>query len=150
MNEAKNAIRKILQDDDYLCGDEGILAVNRNPEDSDATPDRKFAIVDFKHLENMKPPFITIKADDETNIGRGPGLVLDAFIQVRCYNTRDKTFFDINGVLSRVRALLHETRLDLGDGNASVETRFELTRPELPEEQINLNFRESQYRTRYL
>lgn len=150
MNGLKLGIYELLAADTLLCDPEsGLLALNANPDSPSEEESRANSIVELRHIDKVKPPFISIALDED----RRTGLVqTDAFVLVRCYNNRDKSFYTINKVLSRVRKLLDGQRLREieGEGYASVEILYESTRPELPDEGVNLNFRESQYRSRYL
>lgn len=140
MNDIKAEVRDILLQDAVLLEK---LAVNNNPWNKDAVATKKNSIVDHLNVDEMVPVFVTIRSDVIALAGQTH--LTNAFLLVRCYNERDKSFYTINEVLSRVQKLLNGKRFPVA-GYATVETVWETTSAELPDDGLGLNYREAQFR----
>lgn len=146
MKEQRQVVFQRLQEDSVLLN---MLADNRPFWNQDAEPRAMYSIIPAdKIYDGIKTPFVTVQMsnDDLTGVN-----VSDAIFYIRCYNDSDKTFISIDDVLSRVKALLHNHLFkDFADEQVVTDTIYEGTLAELTDEAYDLNFRESQYRIRYL
>lgn len=140
MNDIKTAAWAILKADPEILDK---LAENNNPYDPEAATSKENAIVDYLQGGKMVAPFITLRGDAETLVGRTH--LTNAFLLVRCYNEKDKSFYTINELASRVKRLLDGKRLAL-EGTPNVETVWETTSAELPDEGYDMNYRELTFR----
>lgn len=139
-NDFKTAAWQLLKADVDLVQQ---LAENNNPYDPLATTSKVESIVDYLQGGKMVAPFITLRADNETLVGRTH--LTNAFLLVRCYNEKDKSFYTINELVSRVKHLLDGQRFTL-EGTPNVETVWETTSAELPDDGYDLNYRELTFR----
>lgn len=140
MNDIKDQARTILQGDTQLID---MLHENNNPYNKDQPASKQESIVDYLNADEMIAPFITLRADQEVLVGRTH--LTHAFLLVRCYNERDKTFYTINELVSRVKQLINGQRFTI-EGYSTVETVWETTSSELPDDGVGLNYRELQFR----
>lgn len=131
----------------YLRSDSAVLALlGANPpwDDQNVAPASRYSIA----LRDKTPldvcPYVSIAMEADNLVGYN---LRDVFLLVRCYNSIDKTFVDIEKVLSRVKVLLHRHRFDLDDADSvSIDTLYESTTGEARDEAYNQNFREARYR----
>lgn len=144
MNDIPAGAREILIADETLLA---FLAKNVNPYNKASEATQARSIVSYLKADEMHPPFITLRGDTETLVGQTH--LTNAYLLVRCYNERDKTFYTINEVLSRVKKLLNGQRFTIA-GYATVETQWESTGPELPDDGVGLNFREAAFRVQLI
>lgn len=140
MNEFKLAVWQALTGDTTLVNK---LAPNNNPYDPQIPTAKANAIVDAQNAGKMVAPFLTVRIEAEQLAGRTH--LTNAFLLVRCYNERDKSFYTINELASRVKQLLDGQRFPV-EGYATVEVRWETTTGELPDDAYDLNFRELTFR----
>ena len=147
MKEVRDEIAKLLQSDNVLCGNNGMLPPQANWQKGGTNKQRKWSIMPLDGLtvESAKrraKPLITIQAGPNNQVGFK--LVVD-FVYIRCYNSEDKAYITIDDVLSRVKVLLHRHRFNF-TGSVSIETLYESTGAEQLDEAYGLKFRESRYR----
>lgn len=141
MNDIKLQAYNLLIADTELIS---LLATNEHAYDPDTIPASKAnSIVDYLQAGKMIAPFITLRADDISRAGRTH--LTNAFLLVRCYNEKDKSFYTINRALSRVQRILDGQRFTV-EGYATVEVAWETTRAELQDDGLGMNFREAQFR----
>lgn len=144
MNDVKTGAREIIRTDEFIVSR---LSKNNNPFNKKTPATKQESIVDYLSADEMIPPFITLRSDTETLVGLTH--LTNAYLLVRCYNSKDKTFFTINEVLSRVKKLLNGRRFAI-EGYSTVETVWESTGPELPDDEIGMYFRESVFRVQLI
>lgn len=140
MNDIKAEARDILVADATLMA---FLPENNDPWNQEAPASKKASVADYLNVDNLIPPFVTLRNDVTTLVGQTH--LTNAYLLVRCYNERDKSFYTINEVLSRVKQLLNGKRFNLA-GYATVETVWESTGPELPDDGIGMLYREATFR----
>ena len=140
MKEQREQIAELLQNDPTLLD---MLPVNRPWFDGSQAAAKKWSILPMDKISlEMTKPFIGLAAGSENLIGTH---LLEDFFYVRCYNANDKTYVDIDRILSRVKVLLHGHRFNFVD-TVSIDTLYETTGPELTDQAYDLRFRESRYR----
>jgi hypothetical protein len=146
MNDQRAQFIELLQSDNQLLR---MLGTNKAFWNEDLPAEARYSILPVDKVTNgMNPCLLTIQVSNENLIGTK---LTDAFIYVRCYNSTDKTFVNIDKVLSRVKALLHNHRFrQYADNAVSIDTVYESTGSELRDEAYGLNYRESRYRLLYL
>lgn len=146
MNDQRKQFIELLQKDSKLLK---MLATNKAFWNEGLDPSKKFSIVPVdKGSDRMNTPFISVQVSADNLLGNN---LSDVFIYVRCYNRTDKTFVDIDKVLSRVKVLLQSHRFDqYADNAVSIDTVYESTGPDSTDQGYNLNYRESRYRVLYL
>lgn len=140
MNDIKLRVFQILTADVTLTN---MLAPNHPAYNQTAAKTREASVVEFTQAGSKIAPFITLRLNATTLVGKTH--LTNAFLLIRCYNERDKSFYTINEALSRVQRLLDGKRFDINGYNV-VETVWETTGAELPDEGLDMNFRESQFR----
>lgn len=140
MNTIKTAAWEILKADTTILE---TVAENNNPYDPESPASKENAITDYLQGGKMVAPFITLRGDAETLVGRTH--LTNAFLLVRCYNEKDKSFYTINELASRVKQLLDGQRFTL-EGTPNVETVWETTSAELPDDGYDMNYRELTFR----
>ncbi len=69
----------------------------------------------------------------------------NAFLLVRCYNERDKSYYTINKLASQVKQILDGKRFAV-EGYATVEVVWETTSAELPDDAYDMNYRQATFR----
>jgi hypothetical protein len=139
MKELKEQIAILLQEDTTLLA---MLPANPPWSDEDGTALAKWSIIpDDRYTKQLKP-FIQVAAGPDTRVGLH---LREAFFYIRCYNTYDKTYVEIDDILSRVKVLLHGHRFSFVD-STSIDTLYENTGAGLVDQAWNLRFRESRYR----
>lgn len=146
MHEQRKAILELLQNDEELLK---LLASNKAFWNENLEEEARYSILPVdKIYDGIKTPFLTVQLGGENQVGT---TLLDAFAYIRCYNEEDKTFVNIDAVLSRVKVLLHKHRFaQYADNAVSIDTVYETTGPEARDEAYRLNYRESRYRLTYL
>lgn len=146
MNDQRKQFIEALQNDAKLLK---LLATNNAFWNDGLPASKKFSIIPVdKANSKVKTPFVTVQVSNENLISTK---LTDAFIYVRCYNSEDKTFVDIDKVLSRVKAILHSNRFkQYADNAVSIDTVYESTGPESSDQAYALNYRESRYRLLYI
>lgn len=141
MNDIKDQAYQLLAADPELVE---LLAVNEHPFDPDTIEaSKQNSITDYLQAGKMTAPFITLRGDDISLVGRTH--LTNAFLLVRCYNEKDKSFYTINKALSRVQRILNGQRFPV-EGYSTVEVVWETTRAELQDDGLDMNFREQQFR----
>jgi hypothetical protein len=140
INDIKDGIRNLIIEDGELLE---MLAENVPAHDEDGEKDKANSVLDYLEAVGKVPVFITIRADDETRVGQFD--LTNAFVLIRCYNNKDKSFYTINKALDRVRKLLTDQLLPV-QGYSTVQLTWETTGSELPDDGLDLIFRESRYR----
>lgn len=146
MHERRKLLLQRLQEDEALLN---MLASNKAFWNQNLESEKRYSIIPAdKIYKNIKTPFLTVQVTNEVLVG---DKLSDVFVSIRCYNGSDKTFVNIDAVLSRVKELLHNKRFTSYDDNTvSINTIYESTGAELSDQAYDLNFRESQYRIQYL
>lgn|SRR3990172_6784310 len=90
----------------------------------------------------LNVPILIIQEGQELKLGT---TLASETVYIRCYNDVEKSYFDINSVLDRVRVLLDDAQLSLSD-KVSVQVVWEATLQGIVDESLNLKFKESRYR----
>lgn len=144
MKDVREKLAETLQADATLVS---MLAENESWVHGDDSVSKVNSIIPSDKAPLANTPYITIHALTDTQVGTN---LVDAFYVVRCYNSSDKSFVEIDDILSRVKALLHRHRFNYGAGKASIDTYYETTGAELQDQAFKQNFRGSQYRVLYL
>lgn len=140
-NQLKDQVRELILEDSEIVA---LLGANHDPYNKTGAPSHEHSVIDYINASpEVVAPFITIRAGE--SVFAGPTTLTNAFILLRCYNEKDKTFYTINEVMSRVRKLLNGHIFTL-EGYANVETVWETTSAELPDEGLDLRYREIQFR----
>jgi hypothetical protein len=143
MEELKGALFDYLVKDDELLT---LLAENPpwNDPDNQSKLDVVNSIIPASNGPMQKTPYITIRSGVINQNGVN---LLDVFFLIRCYNSLDKTYYDIDRVMSRLKALLDKNCLTYGsNGLANVQTLYESTSQEMTDQGWNQNYREQQYK----
>ena len=140
MNDIKAAAWQALINDPTLVQK---LADNNDPWNPEAPTSKVNSVTDVANVGKMVAPFITLNGDAETLAGRTH--LTNAFLLVRCYNEKDKSFYTINELVSRVKQLLDGQRFPV-EGYATVEVAWETTSAELPDDGVDMNYRELTFR----
>lgn len=133
---------------DYLLADTELMALlpANKPwfKKQTGTADKQWSVIPVQGGPLDNTPYLTIRFDVESR--RGYNLI-DTFFLIRCYNGMDKTYYDIDKIMSRLKALLHRHVFTFEDaGVVNVETLYELTSGELEDEGWQQRYREQQYR----
>jgi len=101
------------------------------------------SIIPMEFMENIKnAPAIGLKAGVNQRVGVN---LRDAIILIRCYNNMDKTYVDINKVLSRIEFLLHRKLFSL-TGMVHIATDFQSLSLESVDDAYQLRFREASFK----
>lgn len=143
MKESKNAIYDILSEDDTLLA---MLAENPPFENPKGSKSAAHSIIPAGYASSItESPFITIQGGPR--VKRDPmGHYFDEFIYIRCYNDIEKSFVTIDNILERIQQLLDNKSLTLNN-NVSIHLSLETTDMERLDETLNMNYRESSYRS---
>jgi hypothetical protein len=143
MDDKRQKLAEYLQSDSTLMS---MLGENRPWNNSKGNKSSQNSVIPSGKgpLSNM--PYLSINyAADALQEQR----LTNAFFTIRCYNSTDKTYVEIDRVLSRVKVLLHRHRFNFAD-EVSIDTVYETTGSELQDQGYGQNFRQSQYRLSYL
>lgn len=140
MNDIKTAAWQILSTDAEILAE---IAENNSPYDPGIKASKVLSITDAQNAGSMVAPFITLAGENEVLAGQTH--LTNAFLLVRCYNERDKSFYTINKLASRVKQLLDGQRFPVA-GYATVEVVWETTSAELPDDAFDMNYREATFR----
>lgn len=146
MSEQRKQFIELLQSDSQLLR---MLAKNKPFWNDRIGESKKYSIVPVTKISTeLKRPFLSVQVLNDNLVETK---LSDVFIYVRCYNDGDKTFVDIDKILSRVRVILHNHRFEAyTDGTISIDTVYEATGSDSVDEAYHLNYRESRYRILYL
>lgn len=146
MHDERKAFMEKLQTDEELLNK---LASNKPFWNSNLDAEKRYSILPAdKIYKGIKTPFVTVQLSSDNLIGTK---LSDVFIYLRCYNRSDKTFVRIDDILSRVKVLMHDVRLeDYAENAVNINVLYETTGAELTDQAYNLLFRESRYRILYL
>jgi hypothetical protein len=121
----------------------GILASNAPFYDKDGSKLTENSIIPAMLARlDTSPPFITIQEGTETRVGEK---LTDEVFFIRCYNSREKSFVEIDTILQKIKELLDDYDFTF-DNSVNVRCRYEVTLPGLTDEELNLHFREQRYR----
>lgn len=145
MEEQRKAIFKILQSDKKL---NDMLPKNYafwNP----TLCDTGYSILPSSKIsKSLNRPFVTIQLSSETLIEKH---LNNTFIYIRCYNELDKTYVEIDNILSRIKEILHsKVQQQFSDKKVSIDMVYENTSADAIDQAYNLNFRESAYKLSYV
>lgn len=129
-----------------LIGDDGLKALlpNNSPfYDKKAAPAKKFSIVPAgMGRADMAKPFITIQEGVSTRIGY---YLIDESFWIRVYNTKEKSYVDIDEIADTIITLLDRYEFSV-DNKVHVRTLYESTLQAATDESLDLNFRELRFR----
>jgi len=140
MTGTSEAIYNLLVADTALTD---LLGSNKPFYNKSGTSAKTNSIVPADIVSGVKNlPIIVIQEGQELSIGT---TLTSETIFIRCYNDIEKSYIDINSVLDRVRVLLDDAQLTIGD-KVAVSCGWEATLPGLVDESLNLKFKESRFR----
>jgi hypothetical protein len=138
----KQVVDYLLQDVTLL----NMLAKNRKwwqPQSNDL--ENRNSIVPLLDQKMDYCPYLMVRYVAEHR----QGYHLDnAFLAIRCYTSLDKSYYEIDMILSRVKLLLHRHTFtfDAGSGQVNTDTFYEMTGAELVDQGFQQRFREQQYK----
>lgn len=144
MSQSKEHVGERLLGDTVLMNK---LGANHSWVNPTASPDKKYSVIPASKGPLAVGPYLTVTEIADNRVGTH---LTESFIVIRCYNSIDKTYVEIDDVLARVKALLHNNRFTFDDDTNVIDVYYETTGSELEDEGYNQNFREAQYRVQYL
>ena len=131
-----SAIYNILKEDQTLLS---MLGNNAHFSDSRSPQTKINSIIPSSQIrKDFNTPFLSIQEGSEMFFGYA---VKRQTFFIRCYNSKQKTFVEINEILDQVRELLDRTPLAISD-RVNVECRSEGRLPALEDEPFALNYKE--------
>jgi hypothetical protein len=140
MRGTNEAIYNLLVADTTLVN---MLASNKPYYNTSGVSSKSNSIIPADVADRkLNVPIVIIQEGNELSIGTN---LVSETIYIRCYNDVDKSYFDINRVLDRVRTLLHDAQLNISD-KVAVRVEWEATLGGLVDESLNLKFKESRFR----
>lgn len=139
MLKISEALYEALKENSDLLN---MLAENTPFYDSSGEASTENSIVPADIVETpIDCPFLVIQEGNETRIGY---ILTNDTIFIRCYNSRDKSYVEINQILDEVKKTLHRSEIAL-DAKVRVSIEWETTLPGLVDEPLGLKFKESRY-----
>lgn len=142
-NEIRNAIF------DVLVADTGILDllspdnVNWSQPEADGTKSPVNSIMPMGNYDypKMAMPILTIQVGDSIGIDYH---LVETVVYIRCYNSSQKSYYDISTILNKVKQDLHRKHLNLSESRF-VELIWQMTSMEAFDEGYKLPYRESRF-----
>jgi hypothetical protein len=139
MKGTTKAIYNILKDDLELLS---MLAENPHFSSLRGSQSKDNSILPSGQIrKDLNTPFLSFQEGSETFFGEE---IKRQIFYIRCYNSKQKTYVEINEVLERVRELLNKAVLVLDD-RVSVKCKSEGRLPALEDEPFALNYKEERY-----
>lgn len=140
MKETTKAIYDVLSSDTTLLD---MLASQSPFNDPDGTAQTINSIVPADMVKQaMSTPLITIQEGSRLKIGSK--LISDTLF-IRCYNEMRKSYIEIDTIIDRVITLLDGVEISI-DGKVFVKIEWEVTLPGLPDEPLDMKFKETRFR----
>lgn len=141
-NEIREAIYQTLTADPTVMDMVSQENVPWNePEGGEKAPDNSIVPMMAYDYSKMSMPIITIQIGDTVRNGFA---YMETTIYIRCYNSSQKSHYDISAILDRVRVLLHRTRIDLSKSRC-VELTWQTTSADSEDEAYGLPYREARF-----
>jgi hypothetical protein len=139
MKGTNSAIYSILTNDETLMSK---LAENPHFTALKGSTSRENSVIpSYQIRKDLNTPFLSVQEGSELFFGRE---VKEQTFFIRCYNSKQKTFVEINEILDLVRDLLDKKILVLDD-RVSVQCRSEGRLPALEDQPFDLNYKEERY-----
>lgn len=142
-NEIRNAIFEVLK------ADAGLLALlspdNVNWSDPEANgtkaPENSIMPMGNYDYPKMEMPLLTIQVGDSMGVDYH---LVETVVYIRCYNSSQKSYFDISKILDKVKNDLHRKQFALTESRF-VELIWQMTSMEAYDEGYKLPYRESRF-----
>lgn len=141
-NEIREAIYQTLTADWTLM--EMVSQENvpwNSPESSYKSSDNSIVPMMAYDYSKMSMPIITIQIGDTVRNGFA---YMETTIYIRCYNSSQKSHYDISAILDRVRVLLHRVPLQISKSRF-VELTWQTTSADSEDEAYGLPYREARF-----
>ena len=140
MKLTKQTMAEELQEDVDLLK---LLASNPPFNDSSGTATKAHSVIPAgKATASTNTPFLTLQGGTEALTGVK---LTEEVFYIRCYNRKDQSYVSIDQILEMVKEIMND-KVFLMSGIQNVKTKYEQTGPELEDQSIGFNFRESRYR----
>lgn len=134
-----SSIYTILKNDTTLVD---MLSANYHFTVTRGVQTKENSIIPSSYIKkDLNTPFLSIQEGSEMFYGE---TVKRQIFYIRCYNSKQKTYVQINEILERVRFLLHKADLVLDD-RVKVSCRCEGRLPALEDQAFALNYKEERY-----
>lgn len=140
MKDVTKAIYQKLSADTSLVN---MLATNPPFYDPKGTKAKANSIVPADIVEEaIETPFLVLQ--EGTEVAIGVKLETESLF-IRCYNSKGKSYYEINQILDKVKSILDNSDLTT-DSKRVVELQWEATMPGLVDQSLDLKFKEARYR----
>lgn len=142
-NEIRQAIFNTLEEDTELLELLSPDNTNWSQPEGQGTKDPKNSIMPMGNYDypKMAMPIITVQVGDSMLIDYH---LVETVVYIRCYNSSQKSYFDISTILDKVKNDLHRKQLALSNSRF-VELIWQMTSMEAYDEGYKLPYRESRF-----
>lgn len=142
-NEIRQLVSNILMADNDLLNMLSPDNVNWSKPEANAKKNRKNSIMPMANYDypKMAMPIITIQVGDSMLVDYH---LVETVIYIRCYNSSQKSYYDISKILDRVVKNLHRKQFALNQSRF-VELIWQMTSMEAFDEAYKLPFREARF-----
>ena len=142
-NEIRNAIFTELKNDAELLGLLSPDNVNWSQPEANGTKSPINSIMPMGNYDypKMAMPLLTVQVGDSQGVDYH---LVETVIYIRCYNSSQKSYFDISKILDRVKKDLHRKHIGLSESRF-VELIWQMTSMESFDEGYKLPYRESRF-----